>query len=243
MKRTVNSAFAAVLLAGICAAQGVQSQGSGSTSQKTSVSASQPNGSAGSSASLLPAGSPLQAELTKPVDSRKNKVGDEVVARVTHDVKAGGSIVVPKGSRLVGHVTEVKARSKDQATSDVGIVFDRAVLKNGTEIAAALRIQAVGRARVVPAGEEDLASGTTSVSPGGLLGGVGSTTTGAASEVGRAERSAGLSPASQGVVGLHGLNLSSPTSASASAEGSVITSTTGNVHLDTGTELILRVSQ
>jgi type IV secretory pathway VirB10-like protein len=43
-------------------------------------------------------------------------------------VKLNRSVVIPKGSRLVGHVTEVKARSKDQATSVVGIAFDRAVL-------------------------------------------------------------------------------------------------------------------
>jgi hypothetical protein len=60
-------------------------------------------------------------------------------------VKLSGSVVIPKGSRLVGHVTEVKARSKDQATSVVGIAFDRAVLKNGTEMSLALGIQAIGR--------------------------------------------------------------------------------------------------
>jgi hypothetical protein len=84
-------------------------------------------------------------------------------------VKVNGSVVIPKGSRLVGHVTDEKARSKDQATSVVGIAFDRAVLKNGTEISLALGIQAIGRS--MPPGESDLASGTTTVAPGGLLGG------------------------------------------------------------------------
>jgi len=43
-----------------------------------------------------------------------------------------------------------------------------------------------------------------------------------------------LSPASQGVVGIQGLSLQD------SAQGSVITSSSGNVHLDSGTQLILR---
>jgi hypothetical protein len=133
--------------------------------------------------------------------------------RCAHEVQPSRreteSVVIPKGSRLVGHVTEVMARSKDQATSVVGIAFDRAVLNNGTEMA--LGIQAIGRS--MPPGESELASGTTTVAPGGLLGGVGSTTTGAASDVGSGARSAALAPGSQGVVGLLGLSLSSHTSA------------------------------
>jgi len=93
----------------------------------------------------------------------------------------------------------------------------------------------------MPTGESELASGTTTVAPGGLLGGVGSTTTGVASDVGSGARSAGLAPISQGVVGLRGLRLSSHTSAS--SQGSVTSSSTGNVHLDSGTEVILHMSQ
>jgi hypothetical protein len=243
IKRILISASVVALLAELCPAQSAQSKSSGTTSQETLVSANQSNVQPGLSASHLPAGSTLQAELTRPVDARKNKAGDEVLGKLTHDVKGSGTFVIPKGSRLVGHVTEVKARSTDQASSEVGIAFDRAVLKNGVEMALALRIQAIGRAQVVPPGENDLASGTTTVAPGGLLGGVGSTTTGAASDVGDASRAAGLAPTSQGVIGFRGLTLSNQTSASASDQGSVISSSTGNVHLDSGTEMILQVNQ
>jgi hypothetical protein len=112
-------------VAGVCTAQSAQSEASGSTLQQTSGAASQSNGQAAPNASPLPAGITLQAELIKPVDARKNKPGDEVLAKVTLDVKVNGSVVIAKGSRLVGHVTEVKAHSKDQPTSDVGIAFDR----------------------------------------------------------------------------------------------------------------------
>jgi hypothetical protein len=51
--------------------------------------------------------------LEKGVDARKNKVGDEVTAKTTENVKAGGQIAVPRGSKIVGHVTEAKARTKE----------------------------------------------------------------------------------------------------------------------------------
>jgi hypothetical protein len=243
MKRTFASVLTALLLVGMCVAQGTQQRGSGSVLQGTSGSASQPNARAAPSASQLQVGTTLQAELLRPVDARRNKAGDEVLAKVTHDVKAGGSVVISKGANVVGRVTEVKIRSKDQETSEVRIVFDRAVLKNGTEIPLVLTLQAIG-ARPVPPGEtSEMASGTTTVAPGGLLGGIGSTTTGAASDVGGAARSVDLAPTSQGVVGLHGLTLSNQTSASVSARGSVIRSNNDNVRLDGGTQMILRISQ
>jgi hypothetical protein len=284
MKRIFVSLFAAVALAGFCVAQNAQSQASGSMSQETSVSSSPSGADAsgnGSTAvsqvahashkhaqvaegSQLHSGSTVQAELVKPVDARKNKVGDEVIAKTTQDVKSEGRVVVPKGSKLVGHVTEVKAHSKEQATSTLGIAFDHTILRNGTEMPLALSIQAIGRSQAsVAAMEADtMASGAgsmgSSTAPasggGGVLGGVRSTAGGvvntAGSTAGGVVSSAGaaggavsgsLSANSQGVVGLPGLSLSSQTTSSANA--SVISSQGSNVHLDGGTEMILRVNQ
>jgi hypothetical protein len=201
-----------------------------------------PSDAQADASSQLQSGTTFEADLTKPIDARKNHVGDGVFAKVTGDAKSGGKTIVPEGSKLVGHVTEVKQRSKDQAASELRVVFDRAVLRNGAEMPLSLRIQAIGRPQTAPTGEDELASGTTNVSQGGLLGGLGSTTTGAASDIGGAAHSAGLAPTSHGVVGLRGLTLATQTSASATAEVSVISSSTGNVHLDVGTEMILRVN-
>jgi hypothetical protein len=212
----------------------------------------------------LQTGSTVQAELVKPLDAHKNRVGDEVVAKTTHDVKSEGHVIVPKGSKLIGHVTEVKAYSKDQATSELGIAFDHAVLKNGTEIPLALGIQAIGRSQTSAAAMQDepvmtgggSAMGSSSARPagGGMVGGVRSTAGGvvntAGSTAGTAVNTAGaaggavsgsLSSTSQGVVGLQGLSLSSATSTASNA--SVVSSSSGNVHLDSGTEMVLRVNQ
>ena len=205
----------------------------------------------------------MQAQLTKPLDVRRNKVGDEVTAKTTQDVKSNGHVIVPKGSRLVGHVTEAKAQSKGEANSSLGITFDRAVVKNGTSIPVSLSIQAIGRAQTAVAESGDdmmtstgggaAVSSSSRTSGGGLLTGVGSTAgrvgNTASSTAGAAASSAGSGPlasgsltsSSQGVIGLHGLSLAAD--ASNSTQGSVITSNGGNVHLDSGTEMILRVNQ
>ena len=92
----------------------------------------------------LNGGTAMQAELTKSIDAKKVKSGDEVTARLTQDVKSSdGTVVMHKGSRLVGHVTEAQARSKANAESKLGIVFDKAVLKGGQEMAFNGTIQAL----------------------------------------------------------------------------------------------------
>ena len=42
---------------------------------------------------------------------------------------------IPKGTRLVGHLTQVQAHSKDSPDSVMAIVFDRAELKGGASLA------------------------------------------------------------------------------------------------------------
>ena len=285
MNRMLASLLAGAVLAGVSVAQSAQSQAEASGSQDASVTTGQSGSQAGANASAmasqatnvsdknshvsgtsqLKAGDMVQAELVKPVDARKNKVGDEVMAKTTHDVKSNGHLLLPKGSKLVGHVTEAKAQSKGQASSQLGIIFDHAILKNGTEIPLALGIQAIGRGRTnTDAVEDDTmatgsagAMGSSSASGtggAGLLGGVRSTAGGAVGTVGSAGGAAvnsaaagsstvpgSLSPNSRGIVGLPGLSLSTQTSTSADA--SVISSEGSNVHLNSGTEMILQVAR
>jgi hypothetical protein len=284
--KSILVVFVVAALAVGCVAQTAQSQASGSASQATSVTTSSSGAQAGANtsaaasqsanvsnknaqvtgASQLQAGSTVQAELVKPLDARKNKVGDEVIAKATHDVKSGGHVVVPKGSKLIGHVTEVKAHSKEQPTSELGIAFEHALLKDGTRIPLALSIQAIGRSQASMAAMADdsmttgsagaMSSSGSSASGGGggMLGGVRSTTGSVVNTAGQTagpvvhsagaasgDVSGSLSATSHGVIGMPGLSLSSETSTSANA--SVISSQGSSVHLESGTEMILRVSQ
>jgi hypothetical protein len=255
-----------------------QAQASGNASASTSASAQ--NGQANGS---LATGSAFNAALSTPVDSKKCKPGDEVTARTTEAAKSEGKTVIPKGSKLVGHVTQASARAKGESESSLGIVFDRAILKNGEEIPLNVAIQALASAQSgVSAAGADMdtmgsmggsAAGSGAAGGRGALGGVTSTAGGAVGTVTNTAANVGgvaggtvnsaanaggsiagaskgavgglnaagqLTSNSQGVFGLNGLNLNA--AASNATQGSVITSTGKNVHLDSGTQMLL-VSQ
>lgn len=229
------------------------------------------SGGAGTSA-VLASGTTLNAELTHSLDAKSAKPGDQVTAKVTEDVKSDGKVVVHKGSKLVGHVTEAQARSKGSADSRLGIVFDKAVLKGGQEMSFNGAVQALAppvSAALSAAGDESsivnapgpTAGGGTPRSGGGgggLLGGatatatgvVGATTNIAGSATGAVNGTTGLAggltgqgrltSASQGAIGLQGLTLNSVTAGS--AQGSVVSSTTRNVKLESGTQMLLKVT-
>src|ERR1035441_5583638 len=88
-------------------------------------------------------GSVIPVQLTKTIDAKTAKPGDEVVAIVTMDLKtSSGEVIVPKDTKVTGHVTEAQARSKEQKESQLGIAFDHAVLKSG-DVNLPMSIQAV----------------------------------------------------------------------------------------------------
>jgi hypothetical protein len=265
-----------------CAQEGAQASSSASSS--TSVDANKSGAAAssntststsakaGHSSAALPSGTTMNAALSQPVDVRKNKPGDPVKAKMTEATKSEGKVVIPKGSKLVGHVTECKPRSKDEKESSLGIVFDKAILKNGEEVPLNVSIRALAAAQTAAGSSlgDELstggAAGPARTSGGGALGGLRSTTgaaTGAVtSTAGNASGAAGgavhstvnaagaargavgglntagqLASSSEGVFGLEGLNLNA--AAANSTQGSLVTSTSKNVHLDSGTQLLL----
>ena len=79
----------------------------------------------------IPEGTTISARLMKPIDAEQSKPGDEVDAKTSAAVKAGGRVIIPTGTRLVGHIAEVKAKSDDERTSTVLVTFDKAIMKWG----------------------------------------------------------------------------------------------------------------
>jgi hypothetical protein len=262
----------------------VFAQTSGSAGSQAGGSASvQANGTAtpGEQSGSLAAGTAVNAELNQSVDSKKAKEGDAVTAHTTESVKSDGKVVIPKGTKLVGHVTRATARAKGDADSALAVQFDRAILKNGQEMPLQVTIQALASAESAAAvSGDDLqpmgatgggARATGAAAGRGTLGGVSSTVGGAASgaastvprttqdtagavnsTVGGAANAAGrvgagagnglnaagqLTSTSRGVFGLNGLSLNG--NAANATEGSVITSAGKNVHLDSGTRMLL----
>jgi hypothetical protein len=79
-------------------------------------------------------GATLNGVLSDTVDARKCKPGDPVKAKTSEDVKAGGVVVIPRGAKLMGHVTEAQPAAKSGEQARLGLVFDRADLKDGRQI-------------------------------------------------------------------------------------------------------------
>lgn len=128
----------------------------------------------GGASGALSSGTTLQAELSKSLDAKKAKPGDEVTAKLTQDVKENGKVVLHKGSKLVGHVTEAQAKSKENAESRLGVVFDKAMLKGGEEMAFNGVIQAVAppvQGTLSVAGDENSSLGSGMGSPSSMGGG------------------------------------------------------------------------
>ena len=88
----------------------------------------------GQSPTVLENGAILYAELSKTVDAKKAKAGDPVTAQLLADVLSHGKIVARHDSKLIGHVTEAQARTKENPESRLGIVFDKVILKGGKEL-------------------------------------------------------------------------------------------------------------
>jgi hypothetical protein len=178
--------------------------------------------------SSLPAGTAINAELDKSLDSKKAKVGDAVTARTTEAIKEDGKVVIPKGTKLAGRVIRASARSKGDNDSTLGLQFDRAELKSGQEMALQVNIQAMSAPPgVTPIGGDDLqgmgngqASAGTS-NRGAMSGPVGGAASGAASTVPRTTESA---------TGAVNSTLNSTTNAAGGVDGRAGATATGGLN-------------
>jgi len=68
------------------------------------------------------------AVLSTSVDTRTAARGDEILFTTMNDLAVNGRVVIPKGSKIVGHVGSVVSRSNDAAKSALAIVIDKAVV-------------------------------------------------------------------------------------------------------------------
>jgi hypothetical protein len=235
----------------------------------------------------LASGNEISATLTGPVDARRVKPGDEVSATIAEDTQTAEQVVLRRGTKLVGHVTEAQARARRSSSasasasgsseSRLGIVFDRAVLEDGREVPINATIQAVAASEAVASGNardaesaggsSALGSGRVSSSGplggGGIVGGItgsagsalggapnvgaglgaansGAGLVGRASEgaVGGLSASGRLTAGSHGVFGMGGVDIA-PIAGGGAKASTVLTSRTGNIGLERGTQLLL----
>jgi hypothetical protein len=258
---------------------GAQASGGGSAAMSSAMpSSTSATTNAGNSSANLSDGTRIDATLATSLDAKRSKPGDEVEARTEEDVKQDGKTILKKGTHLVGHVTQAQARASGQTQSQLGIVFDHAVMKDGQEVPFSASIQALASAQSAAAtGADNMMTSSGGIGAmqgsarggGGLVGGVtsnaGATAAGTTGAVMNTSSSVPLSTGgtlntvthstgavgglnsmgrlasnSSGVFGLEGLAIDS--AASSATQGSTIVSTTKNVHLDSGTQLLLRTA-
>jgi hypothetical protein len=132
MKASPFFLIAAVLFAGT-SLRSQQSDVDASDSAKTTFAANS-GGFGDAAASRSWEMTAVSGELDGKLDTKSAKVGDRVVLKTTDKAQLPDGTILPRGSRLVGRVTEVQAHSSDRAIAQIGIAFDHAELKNGQSI-------------------------------------------------------------------------------------------------------------
>jgi len=103
----------------------------------------------------LPPGTLVLVEMNGDVDAKKAHPGDPFRARVWGSVRSGDKIVLPEKSVLVGHVVAAQPRSKENPESKLTVAFDKAVLKDGSEIALSGVVERVELSRMAVAAATD----------------------------------------------------------------------------------------
>jgi hypothetical protein len=250
MRRLVITVLSGLLFGGIAAAQ----------SDKDLATKNQATGNPNLANGRLPDGATITATLTKTVDSDKLKNGDQVTARTTAVTTENGKTVIPADSIIRGHVTQASARQKGDSFSTVGILFDKAVLKNGEEMPINVSVQAIALPATavngpgspgtdtVPSGPPDreaqdrrpAAMPSSQATVPDTVGNTGTNQAASGQSVGSVKGGLNdngmLKPDSRGVYGLRGIGLAT------SADGqqaAVITSMDKSVRLESGTQLLL----
>lgn len=230
------------------------------TTQAQAQSPAPAAGAANPQGPRIAPGSVIPVLLTKTIDAKKAKPGDQIVAKVTMDLKTNsGEVIVPKDTKVMGHVTEAQARNKEQKESQLGLAFDRASLKTG-DMALPMSIQAViappsnnangGSDEGAPAASGGSAAPSPAGSSrGGSMGSSTQTPAPSTTPSPNTEGTEGPQQASgarpqingntQGVVGISNLKLEPAANA---AQGSVLSSEKNNVKVESGTMLLLKVN-
>jgi hypothetical protein len=130
---------------------------------------------------------PVTGELVDKLDSKSAKQGDSVVVKTDENLQISEGTEIPKGSKLIGHVTNVQPRGDGKENSQIAIQFDRAELKGGKTLPIESVIQSVS-----PAGDSQAMSGVSN--PPGAYGATSATV-----PTGGMGSTSGATPSTQGM--------------------------------------------
>lgn len=210
--------------------------------------------------SPLSVGTAFNVSLTDALDTSKAKPGDLVTGETAEDVTYERSVVFPKGTKVTGHIVRANSAGHGRSGSALFIQFDKAVLLDGEEVLLNAGIQALAvnpvrtpsasddaeaadkgeptAASVSDTSSEDRPSVVSTiydVSPRGLR----RPLLADATPQGEIRKDGLFTPDSKGAFGHPELKVYTPTSEG--SRGTVLVSSKKNIHLDSGTHLLLVV--
>ena len=196
------------------------------------------------------------AVLINSLESKNATAGQELILRIVSDVIVNGEIVIPRDSKMLGHVTQVINKGKNGAQSGLAIVIDKALKKDGTEIPVQAIIAAVAAPKdgslssdatygMMHSNEPKMtgtgagsAAGTGTLSPSSKASSTAAMAT--ADLKGRMDEPFSLDENSQGAVGYEGLSLS--WGLASPPPFTVFASKSKNLKLEAGTQILLRMA-
>src|SRR5207253_5138491 len=83
---------------------------------------------------VVAADSVVGLQTDTAVSSERSRVEDRVEAHVVRDVRVGGSVAIPAGTRALGTVVAVDRGGKFKERARLGIRFQTLVLADGTRL-------------------------------------------------------------------------------------------------------------
>jgi hypothetical protein len=177
-------------------------------------------------------------KVIKALDSSKLKEGEAVEVETAGSFRLADGTLVPKGSKLTGHVTAAKARSKGDSDSQLTVAFEKLNITSGKQLSIKGTVQAVFPPADDPADPNMATMGTSgggsahgsTVGGGGVSpGGVGLTNTKTGSDTQSSSGQVVMDTKAVGVQGMHDLQL----------DNGVLTSKGKNVKLGGGVRMIV----
>lgn len=231
----VIATFFVLLTAGLACAQANAGAAQGSNTTAVTQEQTHASGSQSEIRGTFP------VLLTKSLDSKKLKVGDQVVCETPVPIRMENGKMFSTGTKVIGHVTQAQARSKGDAESSLGIAFDKIQLSKNEEIPIKGVLQAVGPSLGDRGPNTGPATGGNMGGSGQGFGGGGSHAAAATTAPPQAGTYGGydkgnvmpiLNKETTGVLGYKNLEMN---------DQHVITSTGKEVKLDTGSQVMIHV--
>jgi hypothetical protein len=182
-------------------------------------------------------GTTLCVDIPRTLDAKKLKQGDEIDARITDDLVYNSKVIVPREAKVIGKVADVKVAAKDDPETRLLLEFEKIVTKDGREFEFEYPafIQALAPERRAAASSTNLNQLPVKAELGNALDRV------SAAPVRLGDKNSVLYgviiPTATGVYGFNGIKLSD------SPKGVYIVAPKGNIKLEYGAQMVLRVAR